>query len=71
MKVIFRIILLISLLTTLTAVNACSPITYELTTSVEPADSGTVSPGGTYEEGSNIRVTATPREGYIFNPKNL
>jgi Raf kinase inhibitor-like YbhB/YbcL family protein len=67
MKVIFRIILLISLLTTLTAVNACSPITYELTTSVEPADSGTVSPGGTYEEGSNIRVTATPREGYIFD----
>ncbi len=67
MKVILRIILLFSLLIALTAVGACTPIQYELTTSVEPADSGTVSPGGTYEQGTNIRITATPKEGYIFD----
>ncbi|UCD08261.1 MAG: YbhB/YbcL family Raf kinase inhibitor-like protein [Dehalococcoidales bacterium] len=67
MKIILRLILVFSLLMTLTAVTACSPIQYELTTSVEPADSGTVSPGGTYDEGSNIRVTATPKEGYVFD----
>ena len=67
MKVIQRLILVITLMTMLITASSCSPIQYELTTSVEPADSGTVSPGGTYNEGSNIRVTATPKEGYIFD----
>ena len=65
--IVLRILLLFSLLTAMITASACSPIQYELTTSVEPADSGTVSPGGSYNEGSNIRVTATPKEGYIFD----
>jgi Raf kinase inhibitor-like YbhB/YbcL family protein len=67
MKIILRSILAITLLATLITTGACTPVQYELTTSVEPAGSGTVSPGGTYEKGSNIRVTANPEEGYIFD----
>lgn len=67
MKIILRLILVVTLLTGLTAASACLPIQYELTTSVEPAGSGTVSPGGTYDEGSNVRVTAAPKEGYKFD----
>ena len=67
MKIIMRLILAFSLLTALITAGACSPIQHELTTSVEPAGSGTVSPGGTYEEGSNVRITATPKEGYTFD----
>lgn len=67
MKVIQRLILVITLMTTLITASSCTPVQYELTTSVEPADSGTVSPGGTYDEGSNVRVTAVPKEGYVFD----
>ncbi|MFC1947397.1 YbhB/YbcL family Raf kinase inhibitor-like protein [Chloroflexota bacterium] len=66
-KIILRLVLVFSLLTALITTSACTPIRYELTTSVEPSDAGTVSPGGTFNEGSNIRVTATPKEGYIFD----
>jgi Raf kinase inhibitor-like YbhB/YbcL family protein len=66
-KKILRPGLVLLLLMSLITVSACTPIQYELTTSVEPADSGTVSPGGTYDEGSIIRVTATPEEGYVFD----
>jgi Raf kinase inhibitor-like YbhB/YbcL family protein len=67
MNIIRRLIPVITLLAVLITTTSCSPIQYELTTSVEPADSGTVSPGGIYDEGSNVRVTATPKEGYIFD----
>ena len=66
-KIILRLVLVFSLLTALITTSACTPIRYELTTSVEPSDAGTVSPGGIFNEGSNIRVTATPKEGYIFD----
>lgn len=66
-KIILRLVLVFTLLISLITVSACTPIQYELTTSVEPAGSGTVSPGGTYDEGSIIRVTAAPKEGYIFD----
>jgi Raf kinase inhibitor-like YbhB/YbcL family protein len=66
-KIILRLGLVLTLLMSLITVSACTPIQYELTTSVEPAGSGTVSPGGIYDEGSIIRVTATPEEGYVFD----
>lgn len=66
-KIILRLGLVLTLLMSLITISACTPIQYELTTSVEPAGSGTVSPGGMYDEGSIIRVTATPQEGYVFD----
>lgn len=57
-------ILLIAVMLT----GACTTSTkYELTTAVEPAGSGTVSPGGFYDSGSKIRVTAAPNQGYTFD----
>lgn len=44
--------------------------TYTLTTQVSPAGAGTVSlspPGGSYEEGTVVRLTATPAAGYRFS----
>ncbi len=66
-KIILRLVLTGILLIALLINSACSPVQYELTTSVEPSGSGTVSPGGTYDAGSNIRVIATPKEGYVFD----
>ena len=41
------------------------PVEYSLT--VSAADGGTVyTEGGTYEEGTEITITATPSEGYRF-----
>jgi len=43
-------------------------IKYTLTTSVSPADSGTVNPkGGTVEEGQQVSVTAVPAAEYVFD----
>jgi len=41
------------------------PVT--ITLEAEPAEGGTVSGGGTYASGSNVILTATPNEGYIFD----
>jgi len=42
------------------------PVEYSLT--VSAADGGTVSTeGGTYDEGTEVTITATANEGYIFN----
>ncbi len=67
MKKIFKLAMIFSLLAALTVPGACSSARYELTTSVEPAGAGTVSPGGTYDEGSNVRIKATPAENYAFD----
>jgi hypothetical protein len=55
------------------AINADKNITanfikvYTLTTSVSPADGGTVSPGsGTYDEGTSVTLAAIPATGYVF-----
>lgn len=42
--------------------------TYTITLTIDPAqaDWGTVSGGGTFEEGTSVTVTATPAEGYQF-----
>ena len=61
-----KLILLLSVL----FVVSCSKETtkYTLTTSVFPVDSGTVNPnGGTLEEGSQVSLTATSSDGYLFD----
>jgi len=42
------------------------PDTYTLTLLVDPANAGTVSGEGDYEEGDDVPVTATENEGYEF-----
>lgn len=41
--------------------------TYTISTSVSPSGSGSVSGGGTYTDGSNVTLTATPASGYVFS----
>jgi uncharacterized repeat protein (TIGR02543 family) len=43
------------------------PQQYTLTTSVNPSGAGTVSGAGTYDQGTDVRVTATPNPGYTFS----
>jgi hypothetical protein len=44
------------------------PETYSLSTSVSPEGSGTVSPAsGTFEEGTEVSVEATPEDGWLFD----
>ena len=40
--------------------------TYEITATANSDEGGTVTGGGTYEEGSTCTLTATPAEGYAF-----
>ena len=40
--------------------------TYEITTTANSDEWGTVTGGGTYEEGSTCTLTATPADGYAF-----
>ena len=40
--------------------------TYALTTFAAPPAGGTISGGGTYQEGTAVTVTATPGSGYVF-----
>lgn len=49
--------------------------TYTISTAVSPANSGSVSGGGVYENGSSAKLIATPNTGYEFlywqdNPNN-
>lgn len=39
---------------------------YMISTSTSPAEGGIVSGGGTYDEGTEVTMTATPNEGYKF-----
>ncbi|MBS4013307.1 MAG: T9SS type A sorting domain-containing protein [Bacteroidetes bacterium] len=43
-----------------------APETYNLTLLVNPAGTGTANGGGTYEEGEEVFVSATPIAGYVF-----
>ena len=52
------------------SVNIGAPITYTLTTSVNPPGAGivTLNPaGGTYNAGTAVTLTATPNSGYTFS----
>ena len=42
------------------------PNNYEIVVSANPSYGGTVTGGGTYQQGQQCIVTATPNEGYIF-----
>ena len=57
-----------------------TPLTYEITTSSDPENGGSVTGGGTYNYGSTATLTATANEGYMFicwhdgivtNPRNI
>ncbi len=48
-------------------VTAAFKKVYTLTTSVNPAAGGSVSPGGTYDDGTAVTLTASPASGYRFD----
>ena len=59
-------ILLLSLLT-LTTCESDDPIQYKLSTQVNPPEGGTISPSsGTFDEGEEITLKATPSNEYVF-----
>jgi len=61
-------ILIILLVATLVLIAACAPAQHTLNTSVSPSDAGTITPtGGTYDAGTEVEVTATASEGYVFD----
>lgn len=70
MKHIFVILLIV----TTVAITACGSAQYtgstqySLSTSVNPSGAGTVSPaGGTYDAGTEVTLTATLAQGYVFD----
>ena len=44
-----------------------APSTYTITTTANPTNAGTVSGGGTYNQGQSCTVSATANTGYTFN----
>lgn len=50
----------------LTAVFAADITRYTISTSVDPAGAGTVSGGGTFEDGQSVTLTASAADGYEF-----
>ena len=55
-------------------VGGSTPTTYTVTTTVNPANAGTVTGADTYDQGAQCTLTATPNEGFNFfnwvNAKN-
>ena len=51
---------------TLVANFQAQPQSYTITVSANPANGGTVSGGGTYQQGQSCTVSATPANGYTF-----
>ena len=45
---------------------AANPQTYSVSLSAQPAEGGSVQGAGTFNENSQVTVTATPKEGYKF-----
>ena len=53
--------------TTVTQPQESEPDPTQYTLTVSAGDGGTVSTeGGTYDEGTSVTITATPKEGYEF-----
>ncbi|MFO7593523.1 MAG: hypothetical protein R6X15_05695 [Pseudomonadota bacterium] len=51
----------------LTGCGGSSDKSYDISTSAVPAEGGTVSGGGSYDDGDQVTVTATPNDGYSFS----
>ena len=51
---------------TLVANFTANPVNYNINVSANPSNGGTVSGGGSYQEGSGCTVTATANSGYTF-----
>ena len=49
-----------------TNIQEPDPCMWEITATANPAEGGTVSGGGTYEQGTTCTLMATPAEGYEF-----
>lgn len=47
-------------------VDVYEPVEYDVTVSANPNNAGSVSGGGTYDEGANVTVEAISNVGYIF-----
>ena len=63
-----KFFLLLSVLFVLSCSKDSEPIIHTLTTTVSPADSGTVSPvTGTANKGEEISITAAPAAEYVFD----
>ncbi len=52
---------------TLVANFTANPVNYNINVSANPSNGGSVSGGGSYQEGSNCTVTATANSGYTFS----
>jgi hypothetical protein len=48
------------------ALGTAGGVEYAITVSVAPANSGTVTGGGTYASGADVTLTAAPNAGYYF-----
>ena len=68
MKLLKRILLVLPVLfLTLTCSDDDEPEKFILSVTITPDEGGTVSPdGGTFEDGTEVTLTGTPSEGYIF-----
>ena len=71
-RIVFLSIILIAMLLSACATSASNPqksvTTNFLIVMVDPPEGGSVSPpGGTFETGTQVTLTATPASGYTFN----
>lgn len=63
-----RTIILVLLLLVLPLLCFCGKPKYDLVTSVSPSGGGTITPAsGTYNDGTNLTITAEPASGYRFD----
>ncbi len=64
----FFLVIVCILVASLIGLVGCGPTTYTLTVNVSPPGAGSVSPpGGQYESGIQVTLTATPASGYTFD----
>lgn len=61
-----RIVSMLAALLTIFLLASPAAAAYEVNVSVEPEDAGTVTGGGTYQDGQNATLTAIPAAGYSF-----
>lgn len=68
MKKIYASILLLTLIALLFSCSTESTPVYNLTITANPAEGGSIAPSaGSFEEGEDVRLQATPSEGWLFS----